>query len=187
MPGVSGVTVVTNARVFLHHARLRAHRAPGIPCALDSLGRKFHAQPGRYPRRGIAKVWLRTRDFLTSPRLRGEVASILRAGEGALDGHRLAESPPHPETSLRFVSDLSPQAGRGEETTPLFEIRIGKSVGGIAACVVPANAGTHNHRYRLEQKSLATYQKREAAAYGSLRSQGRRRGIGYALPASTRR
>jgi len=34
MPGVSGVTVVTNARVFYHHARLRAHRAPGIPCAL---------------------------------------------------------------------------------------------------------------------------------------------------------
>ena len=24
MPGVSGVTVVTNARVFYHHARLRA-------------------------------------------------------------------------------------------------------------------------------------------------------------------
>jgi hypothetical protein len=34
MPGVSGVTVVTNARVFYHHARLRAHQAPGIPCAL---------------------------------------------------------------------------------------------------------------------------------------------------------
>jgi len=28
------VTVVTNARVFYHHARLRAHQAPGIPCAL---------------------------------------------------------------------------------------------------------------------------------------------------------
>jgi hypothetical protein len=34
MPGVSGVTVVTNSRVFLLHARLRARRAPGIPCAL---------------------------------------------------------------------------------------------------------------------------------------------------------
>ena len=34
MPGVSGVTVATNARVFYHHARLRAHQAPGIPCAL---------------------------------------------------------------------------------------------------------------------------------------------------------
>jgi len=34
MPGVSGVTVVTNARVFYHHARLRAQPAPGIPCAL---------------------------------------------------------------------------------------------------------------------------------------------------------
>jgi hypothetical protein len=34
MPDVSGVTVVTNSRVFYHHARLRAQRAPGIPCAL---------------------------------------------------------------------------------------------------------------------------------------------------------
>ena len=35
------MTVVTNARVFYHHARLRAHRAPGIPCALCILGLNF--------------------------------------------------------------------------------------------------------------------------------------------------
>jgi hypothetical protein len=40
MPDVSGVTVATNARVFYHHARLRAHRAPGIPCALDIEGQR---------------------------------------------------------------------------------------------------------------------------------------------------
>jgi len=35
MPGRSGVTVVTTLVCFFHlHARLRAHRAPGIPCAL---------------------------------------------------------------------------------------------------------------------------------------------------------
>ena len=35
MPGVSGVTVVTMLVCFFHlHARLRVHRAPGIPCAL---------------------------------------------------------------------------------------------------------------------------------------------------------
>jgi len=35
MPGSSGVTVVTMLVCFFHlHARLRAHRAPGIPCAL---------------------------------------------------------------------------------------------------------------------------------------------------------
>src|SRR6478672_4555766 len=35
MPGRSGVTVVTMLVCFFHlHARLRAHRAPGIPCAL---------------------------------------------------------------------------------------------------------------------------------------------------------
>jgi hypothetical protein len=32
MPGKTGVTVVTT----LSHARLRAHPAPGIPCALFS-------------------------------------------------------------------------------------------------------------------------------------------------------
>jgi hypothetical protein len=35
MPGDPGVTVVTNACAFYTlHTRLRAHRAPGIPCAL---------------------------------------------------------------------------------------------------------------------------------------------------------
>jgi hypothetical protein len=35
MPGVSGVTVVTTLVCFYHlHTRLRAQRAPGIPCAL---------------------------------------------------------------------------------------------------------------------------------------------------------
>jgi hypothetical protein len=45
MPGVSGVTVVSNSCAFYTlHTRPRAHRAPGIPCALDSLkGGKFPA------------------------------------------------------------------------------------------------------------------------------------------------
>jgi len=39
MPGEPGVTVVTLlVCFFILHARLRAHRAPGIPCALCSLG-----------------------------------------------------------------------------------------------------------------------------------------------------
>src|SRR6476660_35978 len=37
MPGETGVTVVTTLVCFFHlHARLRVHRAPGIPCALCS-------------------------------------------------------------------------------------------------------------------------------------------------------
>jgi hypothetical protein len=40
--------------------------------------------------------------------------------------------------------------------------------------VVPANAGTHNHRRLLEQRPLMTMPERKAAAYGSLRSRGRR-------------
>src|ERR1700687_876056 len=43
-------------------------------------------------------------------------------------------------------------------------------------CACPsAKAGTHNHHSLLEQKPLATVPNLEAAAYGSLRSQGRRR------------
>ena len=38
---------------------------------------------------------------------------------GILDRLELADSPPHPDTSLRSVSDLSPQAGRGE-ASPWF-------------------------------------------------------------------
>src|SRR5260370_27511109 len=39
MPGETGVTVVTIlVCFFISHARLRAHRAPGIPCALCFLG-----------------------------------------------------------------------------------------------------------------------------------------------------
>src|SRR5438045_7925813 len=42
MPGVSGVTVVTMlVCFFILHARLRAHRAPGIPCALLFWGGRF--------------------------------------------------------------------------------------------------------------------------------------------------
>jgi hypothetical protein len=40
MPGETGVTVVTTlVCFFISHARLRARRAPGIPCALCFRGR----------------------------------------------------------------------------------------------------------------------------------------------------
>jgi hypothetical protein len=60
----------------------------------------------------------------------------------------------------------------------LFDIRL---------LVVPAYAGTHNHRRLLGKKPSATVTKREAAAYGSLLSQGRHRGArnahaGYDAP-----
>src|SRR5258705_8868026 len=48
MPGRSGVTVVTNSCVCFLYTRLRAHRAPGIPCALYSQsGETVFAQLGR--------------------------------------------------------------------------------------------------------------------------------------------
>src|SRR5580693_1605348 len=49
MPGISGVTVVTVTAgvAFFLPARLRAHWAPGIPCALILRGEGFLAHPGR--------------------------------------------------------------------------------------------------------------------------------------------
>jgi hypothetical protein len=58
MPGVSGVTVVTNARVFYHHARLRAHQAPGIPCALWFRGTMTFQAKLADECGEIAKSWL---------------------------------------------------------------------------------------------------------------------------------
>src|SRR3954470_5032453 len=54
MPGVSGVTVVTTLVCFFTFAReAAARRAPGIPCALISLGRTIHASLGR---RSVARM-----------------------------------------------------------------------------------------------------------------------------------
>ena len=55
MPGVSGVTVVTTRVFTTHHARLRAHQAPGIPCALCLLGRSCTQTSGAL-RRGNSLV-----------------------------------------------------------------------------------------------------------------------------------
>jgi hypothetical protein len=47
MPGVFGVTVVTTlVCFFILHARLRAHRAPGIPCALFIEGEELLHRSG---------------------------------------------------------------------------------------------------------------------------------------------
>ena len=56
---ISGVTVVTTLVCSLHlsHARLRARRAPGIPCALCFEGREIHAQLGRFTPRECKGVF----------------------------------------------------------------------------------------------------------------------------------
>ena len=60
MPGRSGVTVVTTLVCFFHlHARLRAHRAPGIPCALCLSRRERLMQNSDASRREIAERCLK--------------------------------------------------------------------------------------------------------------------------------
>jgi hypothetical protein len=61
MPGETGVTVVTNARVFYHHARLRRIERPAFPAPLmsrdkdqQSLGRLTSRERGRASLRAIA-------------------------------------------------------------------------------------------------------------------------------------
>jgi hypothetical protein len=55
--GVTGVTVVTvtGMACFFCPARLRAHWAPGIPCALFILGRDIFGKPRAKTRGEIAK------------------------------------------------------------------------------------------------------------------------------------
>jgi hypothetical protein len=59
MPGVSGVTVVTTlVCFFISHARLRVHRAPGIPCALYFRRGETILQNSDASRREIAESYL---------------------------------------------------------------------------------------------------------------------------------
>src|SRR5258705_13438506 len=60
MPGRSGVTVVTMLVYFFHlYARLRVHRAPGIPCALCLSGRTVLAKPRAHRAAGMRMhIWI---------------------------------------------------------------------------------------------------------------------------------
>src|SRR5258706_12176640 len=59
MPGRSGVTVVTTlVCFFISHARLRVHRAPGIPCALYFRRGETVLQNSGASRREIAESYL---------------------------------------------------------------------------------------------------------------------------------
>src|SRR6185437_14531862 len=76
MPGESGVTVVTMlVCFFISHTRLRAQRAPGIPCPLSlGRGRIMHSSGVQAPREceGVTAVSLVAilRDAAKSPLLR---------------------------------------------------------------------------------------------------------------------
>src|SRR4051812_3198994 len=76
----------------------------------------------------------------------------------------MAGSMPRPKTiRRRFISTtICRRAGRGLDDPP---------------AVVPANAGAHNHRPVLLQKVSHAVPERKGTAYGSLRSQGRRRSL----------
>src|ERR1700736_2145532 len=78
MPGVSGVTVVTNARVYYHTTRGcgRIGR-PAFPAPSVSRGRDSKAKLARNTRREREVVFANDAFGFTSPRLRGEVGPKL--------------------------------------------------------------------------------------------------------------
>jgi hypothetical protein len=57
--------------------------------------------------------------FFTSPRCGERSRASCERVRGTLERLGVADSPPHPDTSLRSVLDLSPQAGRGEPPASL--------------------------------------------------------------------
>src|SRR5580704_17932085 len=130
MPGVSGVTVVTNSRVFYS-----TREAAGAPSARHSLrplkgGREICSKTRANAPRDRETVPMTDAAF-TSPRVRGrdERSSLLEVGDEAIakapgegDSPRvslssvpLTRSPPDSTRMLRGARDLSPQSGRGEE------------------------------------------------------------------------
>ena len=82
MPGVSGVTVVTNARVFYHTRAAAGARAPGIP----------HALMGEGPCKTRAQCAARTRRRVCSARdcERGEEIHLATTREWIASSLRLA-------------------------------------------------------------------------------------------------
>src|SRR5436190_7431199 len=70
------------------------------------------------------------------------------------------------------ADDMSKFRLRGKEALCItLMLKTGRPV---MIVVVPANAGTHNHRRLLLRKATGRVLKDNAAAYGSLLSQGRR-------------
>src|ERR1700686_4054962 len=109
MPGVSGATVVTNARAFYTTRAAAVHWAPGILHAL--LGREVLAKLGRM-----------------APR---ELYACL---ETVIASEAKQSISPRKERMDCFVASL-------------LAMTIGKKGRAASSVVVPAKAGTHNHRH----------------------------------------
>src|ERR1700676_4026472 len=107
MPGDSGVTVVTTLACYFLHARLRAHRAPGIPCALFAEGAGPKSKPRAKTRGEIAKscpVRSLPPRALARGGVRGEQSSLSRSGAGVYSAGTAASvyaAPPPPPTPPR--------------------------------------------------------------------------------------
>src|SRR5260221_12130305 len=96
MPGETGVTVVTMlVCFFILHARLRVHRAPGIPCALNwaKASRTTRAHCAAGSRMLVCerrRCCLKIESATSSPRKRGPITTGIR-GCTKVVGQRLSK------------------------------------------------------------------------------------------------
>jgi hypothetical protein len=158
MPGVPGyLWWLRSCALFISHARLRVHWAPGIPLRPLSGGRFNDSGASR----------------------RGNVNAYLMNTNAP---HFQSSSPAHagdPVFQRRLRVSREVAAYWIVRSSRTMTAAFGATKHSIN--VVPANAGTHNHRRPLEQKPLATVPKRESAAYGSPLSRGRQWDYAFAL------
>jgi hypothetical protein len=134
MLGVSGGPVVTNSCVYFHFTR-EAAGGLGARHSPRPFGAERNAQLGRFTPRECGLISLnviarsnatKQSSFLTFPRKESWIAS---------------SHPPSPEGGLR-------------RTRELLAVTVGGCLKIESTIVVPANAGTHNHRERVMRKSL---------------------------------
>src|ERR1700676_283276 len=165
MPGYPGVTVVTNSCVCLFsHTRLRVHWPPGIPCALFSFGRALPAQLGHIAPRdrgGLSGFFVIARSDLSAVAQRGKAEatkqSIVTVGSGCGLLRFARNDAPHSQPSSPakagdpVIRDVSDRTEKPRRTDRPVEPDDDSSLWRTEATwqsitVVPANAGTHNHR-----------------------------------------
>src|ERR1700694_1428634 len=91
----------------------------------------------------------------------------------SLDNQKVPASRRSNRACTRDIVNHSPDSPARARGRRLFVERQFIAYECAILCVVPANAGTHNHRSLVEQKPLAAVSQREAATYGSPRSRGR--------------
>src|SRR5471030_1856815 len=140
MPGDSGATVVTMLVWFylILHARLRVHRAPGIPHALNSYGAENSCTARAHLRRGNAGVCLRTCHIFSCHHPRKRVIQYSRDVSDEIDKPRRTGYPLEPviglaegETRWRGMTTLVDEAPTSAAAASLLALPLALPSAGL--------------------------------------------------------